>query len=143
MDPKKIRSLAWLLILIPLLSTSAFGQCKSFAKEALSRPEVKGYTPIQTFFGNHAAKEAEWIKLDLQAGVTYRILAHAEEGTGPVLFAIYNKQNKRLITNVDAENHSVNAWIDFECTATDWYQIGYYLEEGAGCAGLLLTYRLR
>ncbi|MCS7073404.1 MAG: hypothetical protein NZ108_02950 [Bacteroidia bacterium] len=118
-------------------------QCSSWVKEVMQRSEIKGYIPIQTFFGNLAAQEAEWIKIDLQAGVTYRILSHAEEGNGPVLFAIYNKQNKQLITNVDGENHSVNRWIDFECTATDSYQIGYYLVQGAGCAGLVLCYRLR
>lgn len=108
------------ICLSTMLSTAAFGQCKSFTKNTC-RPMLEDYIPNENFNSTMLVPgdEAE-LKLTFYGGQEYRLLVCSHPVLGELNFTVLDKKKNELYARTEADQ---NNYFDFRLENTQQFRV--------------------
>jgi hypothetical protein len=139
------KTIAFLVLLMSVLSFDASAQCRRMAKKT-----VKELAPFR-FNGQLnsvvlAEGESAELNMVLRGGKKYRILTKGGRGIGKLSFVIYDRNKKVVFDNAD---HAMAQVWDFKNSATQNFTVevkfpigdeGYNDVTGRGCVALVVGF---
>lgn len=84
------------------------------------------------------------VKISLRRNTRYRFtLCTADNSKGRLILSIWDEKNKSVLSSVSGESGTLNNYVDFLCSKSGVYQVGFDFTLGQSGSGVSIVSKIR